>query len=217
MKWSEQAWQAALPVYDKILRMDFIHELMDGSLPQEKFRYYLQQDALYLIGFGKTLAGIASRLTKPEHTRDFAAFAADTMTVERDMQESYFTVMGKLDNLEPSPTCLLYTSTLLGQLTDGPVEIAMAAVLPCFWVYQEVGNYIIKNQSRTDNRYQDWINTYGGEEFSLAVRRAVDVCDELAAECTPAQRASMTRAYVLCTKLEWMFWDSAYRLEQWPV
>lgn len=217
MDWSEQAWQAALPVYNKILELDFIRELMDGSLPEEKFRFYLQQDALYLAGFGKALAGIASKLAKPEHTEAFAAFAGDTMAVERDMQQAYFSVMGTLEDLEPSPTCLLYTSTLLRQLADAPVETAMAAVLPCFRVYQEVGEYILKNQSGKDNRYQSWIDTYGGEEFGDAVRRAIAICDELAAECTQKQRDSMTDAYVLCTKMEWMFWDSAYKLEQWPV
>lgn len=217
MKWSEQAWQAALPVYNKILELNFIRELLDGALPQEKFRFYIQQDALYLNGFGKALAGLAARLAKPEHMAAFVAFAGDTMAVERDMHQSFFTLLGAHKDLEPSPTCLLYTSYMLKQLSDAPVETALASVLPCFWVYKEVGDYILANQTSGANQYQSWIDTYGGEEFSAAVRRAVAVCDELAAECTPKQRESMTASYVLCTKMEWMFWDSAYKLEQWPV
>lgn len=217
MKWSEQAWQAALPAYTAILELDFLRELMDGTLPQEKFRFYIQQDALYLHGFGKALAGIAAKLDDPEHIGAFVAFAGDTMAVERDMHQSFFSVLGALENLEPSPTCLLYTSYMLRQLADAPVEVAMASVLPCFWVYKEVGDYILANQTRGANPYQKWINTYGGEEFGTAVKRAIAVCDELAAACTAQQRDAMTRAYILCTKMEWMFWDSAYKLERWPV
>lgn len=217
MQWSQEAWQAALPVYTKILELDFIRELMDGSLPQEKFRFYIQQDALYLNGFGKALAGIAAKLDNPGHMAAFATFAGETMAVERDMHQKFFAILGKTEDLEPSPSCLLYTSYMLRQLADAPVEVALASVLPCFWVYKEVGDYILAKQSRTGNQYQSWIDTYGGEEYGSAVTRAIGICDTLAAECTPKRREAMTRAYVLCTKMEWMFWDSAYKLEQWPV
>lgn len=217
MKWSEQAWQAALPAYNKILELDFIRELMDSTLPQEKFRFYIQQDALYLNGFGKALAGIAAKLEKPEHMGAFVGFAGDTMAVERDMHQSFFNILGKLEDLEPSPTCLLYTSYMLKQLAEASVEVALASVLPCFWVYKEVGDYILANQSKGDNQYQDWIDTYGGDEYGNAVLKAIAICDELAAACTEKQREAMTKSYVICTKMEWMFWDSAYKLEQWPV
>lgn len=217
MKWSQQAWQAASPAYAKILELDFIRELMDGTLPQEKFRFYIQQDALYLNGFGRALAGIASKLEKPAHMSAFAAFASDTMAVERDMHQSFVAILGKLEDLEPSPTCLLYTSYMLRQLAEAPVETALASVLPCFWVYKEVGDYILANQTKTANQYQNWIDTYGGEEYGSAVMQAIAICDELAEQCTARQREAMTNAYVLCTKMEWMFWDSAYKLEQWPV
>ena len=217
MKWSEQAWQAALPVYNKILKLDFLRELMDGTLPHDKFRFYVQQDALYLNGFGKALAGIAARLENPAHMGAFVTFAGDTMAVERDMHQSFFDVLGKPEELEPSPTCLLYTSYMLKQLADAPVETAMASVLPCFWVYKEVGDYILANQTKGANQYQNWIDTYGGDEYGAAVEKAIAICDELAAECTQKQRDAMTKSYVICTKMEWMFWDSAYKLEQWPI
>lgn len=217
MKWSKGAWHAALPVYEQILKLNFLGELADGSLPRETFLFYLKQDTLYLNGFGKALAGIASRLENPDHSGAFISFAADTMAVEREMHQSFFDLLGKPENLEPSPTCLLYTSYMLRQLSDAPVEVSLASVLPCFWVYKEVGDHILAHQTKNANPYQSWIDTYGGDAFGTAVQRAIDICDELAAECTEKQRAVMTNTYVLCTKMEWMFWDSAYRLEQWPV
>jgi len=55
------------------------------------------------------------------------------------------------------------------------------------------------------------------DEFAAAVQKAVDICDEVAASCTEAQRRAMIDAYVSCAKMEWMFWDSAWKLEAWPV
>jgi thiaminase/transcriptional activator TenA len=89
--------------------------------------------------------------------------------------------------------------------------------LPCFWIYKRVGDHILENQTRSANPYQQWIDTYGGNEFTEAVNLAIRICNEVAQTCTEQQRQSMTKAFILASKLEWMFWDSAWRMEQWPV
>jgi thiaminase/transcriptional activator TenA len=136
--------------------------------------------------------------------------------MERALHASYLGKEKLPVQLEPSPTCLLYTSYILKQVYDASLEVAMAAVLPCFWVYKEVGDHILATQSK-NNPYQAWIDTYGGEEFAEAVQKAIAICDEAAASCTEDRRQALTEAYALCTNMEWMFWDSAWRLEAWPI
>ena len=58
--WSRLAWKASYEVYGKILKHPFIKELSAGTLPREKFMYYLGQDALYLKEFGQAMAAAAS-------------------------------------------------------------------------------------------------------------------------------------------------------------
>lgn len=213
--WSAAAWEAITPVYDEILRHPFLRELMAGTLDRKKFLVYLNQDALYLDDFGKVLAGIAVKCPRRSHVDDFLRFAGDTIAVERELHRSF---LGQIDSASlPSPTCLLYTSFMHRQLALAPLEVAVATVLPCFWVYQAVGEHILANRPTPGNPYQSWIDTYGGEEYGLAVKRAVAIADELAEASTEAAREEMTRAFVLCAKMEWMFWDSAWRLEEWPV
>lgn len=118
---------------------------------------------------------------------------------------------------EASPSCLLYTSYLHKQLAHAPLEVALAAVLPCFWIYKKVGDYILENQIKGDNPYQSWIDTYGGDDFERSVSEAISICDEIAGQCTKAGQEAMTRAFVMCSKFEWMFWESAYREEQWKI
>ena len=217
MKWCEQAWKAAEPVYRRILELDFVRELASGALSREKFLFYIRQDALYLTAFGKALAGIAAKLDKVEHSQAFLAFAGECMAVERALHASYLGEEALPVGIEPSPTCLLYTSHIIRQTYDAPLEVAMAAVLPCFWVYKEVGDHILAGQSAKGNPYQAWIDTYGGGDFAASVRQAIALCDEAAGSCTRVRRRAMTEAFVLCTKMEWMFWDSAWKLEAWPV
>lgn len=217
MKWSEQAWQAISEIYTEILKLPFITELMNGSLAKDKFHFYIQQDAIYLADFGKVLAAIAYKSLNTNHTKAFLGFANDTISVEQALHESFLKEIESPFQSEASPSCLLYTSFMHKQFANASLEVAMASVLPCFWIYKEVGDYILANQVQSANPYQEWINTYGGEEYGKAVESAISICDELASHCTEEQRSNMTDAFKMCSKMEWMFWESAYRLEKWSV
>ncbi len=217
MKWSDEVWKAIEPVYTKIKELPFIKELMDGTLDNKKFIFYIRQDALYLADYGKVLTAIASKLSKPDHIEAFIHFAGESVAVEKILHESFINELDKENNIEASPSCLLYTSFLMRLLTNAPVEVALAAVLPCFWIYKEVGDYILANQTKENNPYQSWIDTYGGEDFAESVEKAISICDEVAETCTDVQRKAMTEAFVMCSKMEWMFWDSAYKQEQWQI
>jgi thiaminase/transcriptional activator TenA len=213
--WSRTVWQSIEPIFAQIISHPFLTELMAGTLELEKFRFYIGQDALYLDDFGKVLAGIAVKNPHREQVEDFLTFAADTIKVERELHRSF--LGGKAAQAEPSPACLLYTSFMHRQLALAPVEVAAATVLPCFWVYKQVGDFILAGDKVKDNPYQAWIDTYGGEEYAGAVAKAIEAVDKLAAETTAEIRGCMSDAFVLCTRLEWMFWDSAWRLETWPI
>jgi thiaminase/transcriptional activator TenA len=88
--------------------------------------------------------------------------------------------------------------------------------LPCFWIYAEVGRDI-HARAAPANPYRAWIDTYAGEDFHAAVRAMIAATDEAADGVAPPLRERMHAAYTRATQLEWMFWDSAFRLETWPV
>lgn len=214
-KWSEEAWEKACPVYRKIIEHPFIEELANGTLAPDKFRFYLQQDSLYLSNYAKTLSHIASRLVNKEHIHAFVRFASNGIEVEEALHESF--LKGDIPLPEKiSPACLLYTSLLLSQAT-APVEVEAAAVLPCFWVYQRVGREILARQKGKTNPYAQWIETYADPTFTAATLRAIEICDELAGGTGPEVRERMTDIFVRCTKMEWMFWESAWKQEKWKI
>ena len=117
---------------------------------------------------------------------------------------------------EPSPTCAHYTHYLLALAYNAPYEVAVAALLPCFWIYWEVGKHLLAT-AQADNPYQAWIDTYADEAFAAGVRKVIAISDQVAASASPAVRDQMFQAFVRAAQLEWMFWDSAYRLERWPT
>lgn len=212
-RWSETAWEAALPVYRNILTLPFVCKLADGTLSREHFEFYLGQDSLYLDVYSRVLAHTASRLSRKDHVESFLRFALDGIEVERAMHSTFLNG-AKPDGMTPS--CMLYTSILRAAATS-PVEVEAAAVLPCFWIYQEVGRSILSQANLDANPYSQWISTYADETFAASTSRAIDICDELAAATTDTVRRAMIDIFVCCAKMEWLFWHSAYNLEQWKI
>ena len=99
---------------------------------------------------------------------------------------------------------------------DDVREVLLGALLPCFWIYAEVGRDI-HARAAPANPYQAWIDTYAGEEFHAAVRTVIAATDEAAEVASSSLRERMHAAFARATQLEWVFWDSAFRLEAWPV
>ncbi len=217
MKWSEQAWESVKPIYNKILTMPFNTELSNSTLPKEKFIFYLAQDAYYLLEFGRTLSTISGRMQDAELVMAFAGFSTGAIFAERSLHESYFVEFGLPNKVEPSPATLLYTNYILSEAAYANVEVAAAAVLPCFWIYKAVGDHIFAQQNGDQNPYKRWIDMYAGLEFAAAVEKAITITDQLAEGANAATQQKMLSAFEMATRLEWMFWDSAYELEKWKI
>ena len=142
MKWSEQAWETIAPVYKSIQEMPFIDELKNGTLPAEKFRFYMQQDACYLEHFARALALISARAVHLNDALSYIRFAENAIVVENALHESYFVDFGVKAAAAPEPACHHYIHFLKSTAALDAVEVGMAAVLPCFWIYKQIGDQI---------------------------------------------------------------------------
>jgi thiaminase/transcriptional activator TenA len=220
MPFSADAWARNAAAYETIRTMPFNEELAAGTLPQDTFRHYIVQDAHYLTGFGRGLAIAAAKAPHPDRIVQFCDAAKGAIVVERALHGDFMEQFGiDATTFESTPLSRgahHYISFLLATAYAEPYEVGLAALLPCFWIYAEVGKDI-HSRAAADNPYQAWIDTYAGEDFHEAVRQMLEAVDEAAAGATPATVEAMHRAYTASTRLEWIFWDSAYRRETWPV
>ena len=202
-----------------IRAMPFNRALADGSLPQKVFRHYIIQDAHYLEGFARALASAATSAPDAEAVAQLAGSGAGAIAVERELHAHYMGLFGvdpgTFAATPPSPACSHYVSFLLATATTRGVGEAAAALLPCFWVYRDVGNDI-HAKAGTDNPYRAWIDTYAGVDFDAAVTAMCALTDRLGATASDTELARMKAAFTRSTVLEWMFWDSAWRQETWP-
>jgi len=215
--WTETLWAStADDVFPAILAHPFLQGLTDGSLPVAAFRHYVAQDALYLDRFGRGLAILAAKCEPASDFMMFCEHARNTLIVEQALHSGFIAEWGGARATEMAPTCALYTGHLLQIAWERPVWEGLAAFLPCYWIYAEVGKKLLP-QGSPDPLYQRWIDTYGGEEFQQVVAEAKAAVDRVGVGLTHTQRAAGEACFRRSAQCEWMFWDMGWRQETWPV
>ena len=220
MSFTKDLWQSIAPIYGAILAHPFLRGLTDGSLSRDAFRSYVIQDAHYLRDFARALSIAAARAPREDWIIMLNEHAAGALRVERSLHETFFREFGLSEKdvaaVPLAPTNLAYTSYLLAVAYGAPFHEALAALLPCYWIYWEVGKELERAGS-PDPVYARWIGTYASQEFGGVVRAVIDATDRTAARLGPAERGAMTRHFVTTSRYEWMFWEMGHRREAWPV
>jgi thiaminase/transcriptional activator TenA len=142
------------------------------------------------------------------------------MTAEGGLHDTFFVEFGlsreEVERTRQAPTTLAYTSYLLRVATLGDYAEVLGAVLPCYWIYEEVGRALLSAGS-PDAMYRRWIETYGGAEYAAVVDAVLAEVDRVGAGLTAAQQLAVQEIFFTTSRYEWMFWDMGWTLEQWPV
>ncbi|MGE8615476.1 MAG: thiaminase II [Achromobacter veterisilvae] len=220
MSFSSDAWARNAALYEKTRTMPFNQELASGQLDENAFRHYMIQDAHYLVAFGRALAIAAAKADHADGVVQFADAAKGAVIVERGLHAGFMKQFGidaaTFEATPLSPASHHYTSFLIATAWSAPYPVALAALLPCFWIYAEIGRDI-QARAAKPNPYAAWIDAYAGEEFHALVRAVIATVDRSAEAASAKTREAMHQAYTHAAQLEWMFWDSAYRQAGWPV
>ena len=65
--------------------------------------------------------------------------------------------------------------------------------------------------------YGRWIEMYSSTEFAELAEWLRSFIDRTSAVSGDQERERMEKAFLLSSQYEYMFWDAAYRMEEWPV
>ncbi len=216
MTFTQELWQSTAHIYDAILVHPFNQELSAGTLGVDRFKYYVEQDELYIKAYARALAQLAAKAPDSEICNDLLSYAKEGIAIEQALHDYYFKEFDITPEKNPQPSCFAYTHFLLSTAMHEPFETGLAAILPCFWIYQKVGRHIDESAVK-ENPYQLWIDTYSDDEYDKVVERMISITEKVAEASSSAVRSRMHEAFFDSARLEWMFWDAAYRLEKWPV
>lgn len=210
---SDHIWEASF-------NHPFVTGIGEGTLPLECFRYYVMQDSYYLSHFAKVQSLGAAKANDFETTSKMAAHAQGTFEAELALHKNFSIRLGITEadqaNFKPSPTAYAYTSHMYRAAYQGHLGDIIAAILPCYWLYYEIGEKL-QLCSPKEPIYQEWIATYGGEWFRTLVEEQINRLDKIAETLTAEDRERMKEHFIISSQYEYSFWEMAYKLEKWPV
>ncbi len=187
----------------------------------DRFIYFILQDYVYLLDFAQVLCRGAAKAPDLETLEMFARHAVGAVEVERSFHASFGRSLGltpkHLDAVAKGPVTQAYISHLQSVARGGTLGEVVGAVLPCYWIYGEVGRRLFRHRPRRPKIYRQWIETYAAEEFWRPVREQIHLMNRLGAAASGAEKKRMAEHFLLSSRYEFMFWQQAYRMEKWPV
>ncbi len=214
-------WQQAMrPALDAVLIHPFLTGLSAGTLDPHVFAHFVLQDSHYLRDYAQALLVLGGRAPTAADGAMLARHASGAVEAELSLHAGLLDALGvapgTTDATPVAPTTRAYTSYLLATVYRGDFVDGLAAVLPCYWIYAQVGR-VLAERGSPDPVYQRWVDSYADPAFNAVVTEVLALVDRTGGGISPTQERS-GRAHLLTTsRYEWMFWEAAYRQEAWPL
>ncbi len=198
----------------------FVQQLGDGSLPQKAFLHYLVQDYVFLIHFSRAWALAVVKSESLEEMKTAAGTVDALVNHEMQLHVKICAEAGiseaQLFSAEEDFENLAYTRYVMDAGLSGDFLDLIAALAPCVFGYGEIGAHL-KQTGSAATPYQDWIDTYSGDDYQ-GVCRSVGAMIEgaMAARIGDAPQQSprwsaLCERFTTATRLEVGFWDMGLR------
>jgi len=220
-KLSERLREHVSLLWRRQLEHPFVVALGNGSLPHANFEFYIRQDALFLDELTKTFAYAVTKTSDHDDMEQFGKYVLNTLLVEAELHRRYGERFGltptEMAATRMAPTSYAYTRHLLSIAATGTLPELLTAILPCAWIYAEVGHHLVGDTPPTsDHPYVDWLATYASPDFDAVGRWIRERLDVRAASLSAKEVARLYEIFQISTRYEWLFWNMAWHLEEWP-
>ena len=210
-------------IWDGLHRHSFIRELAAGTLPLEKFRFFVEQNLMYLPEYARAMALGAAKADGLDTMKLFAADVANVLDNEIPENHELLRRVRELGAEDRgggvcmAPANVAYTGFLVSTATQGgPLEI-MAAIVPCTWSYGDIAEALVDEGLVHDHPvYAEWIRFYSEQPFTGVVEKMRADFEALAKGASETELRRLSGRFTTSVRLERAFWDMAYNLEQWP-
>lgn len=221
MGFSAELKESAIAEWQTLERHDFVVQLADGTLPLNSFRFYIDQNLLYLPEYARALSlGVATSIDADE-LMWFTKAVDNIVHVEIPENELLRDRVAELGGTSHpyahlmAPATLAYTSYLIATASRTDSLGVMALILPCAWTYQDIA--LANQPSATDHPvYGEWLRFFSTNEYDAIVKALCEDMDSLAARADPQRKAEVSHIFTTGVRLEQAFWDMALHQHHWP-
>jgi thiaminase (transcriptional activator TenA) len=204
MPLSHHLWQTNQDLAIACLQHPFVQGIGDGSLPMEKFAYYVGQDAFFLEAFARAYSIAAAKAPTWESFQVFHRLATGVLD-ELNLHGSYAQEWGvALDTVTPGAATRRYTDFLLSTAWGQPAAATAVAMAPCMRLYAFLGQSLAE-RNLPAHRYRPWIDTYSSDQFE-PLAAELEALIDAAADDSPS-----AAAYRYAMDCELAFFEAAWQ------
>jgi|SRR5699024_84091 len=218
MRFSESLKAATKRSWELSLNHPFVKGIAKGDLPLETFKNYIMQDIYYLKHYGKVHAFAAAHADDFSQAAALADKAKHTAEAEITVHQEHARILNITDDdvkqFQPAPTAYAYTSHLYRAALSGSLAQMVAAMLPCYWLYADIG-LEYQNAKPGVEIYDNWIHMYASDWFQKSTQEMIDLLDDLAAQASGTEREKIRQQFIIAKEYELAFWEMAYTFETW--
>lgn len=218
MQFSQRLKELTKDSWEQSLNHPFVQGIVKGTLPLDTFKFYILQDTYYLKHYGKVHALAAAKADDFSVTAMLAEKAKLTAEAEITVHKQHAELLNitdeEMENFKPAPTAYAYTSHMYRACLLGDLAEVVAAMLPCYWLYADIGRINADAKPGVDV-YQNWIDTYASDWFQDSTQEQIELLDELMADANEQTKEKVTEQFVLAKEYELHFWEMAYTKETW--
>ncbi len=210
------AWEASF-------KHPFVRGIIEGTLPTEKFRFYTMQDLSYLETYAAASGIVAARCNNPKDKLWFIDSARVALVAESGLHTEYGKKLGydasDIAALVVTPNNRAYQDFMLAQAQCASMVEAIAALTPCPWLYIAIGRALLAELGTIpdDHPYADWLRMYSNPEFDTYAMELQEMLQRYSEMADEASRERAVKAFLTAVRYEWMFWDQAWHMQQWPI
>lgn len=209
---TRRMWEETAELRERITRLPFLVELGAGTLDPEKFTFYIQQDAMYLVAYQKAMTTLAGKAPNSQALHFWASSAIGAIAEETAMQKALFEnellAKNRVPDLPVSLHTAAYSNFLLTSAAFDSYAVAAAAVLPCFWIYAESGVAVLEASGGKleGHPFGTWVAAYADTGFARVTEQAVQFVEDACAEASAAEVDRAVEAFRAATRFEELFW-----------
>ncbi|MDQ0190683.1 thiaminase II [Alicyclobacillus cycloheptanicus] len=222
MSFATSLRQEAQSIFDSIWQHPFVQGLAKGELPREVIIHYVQQDTQYLNTYCKVYGMALAKAHTQAQMRAFYERIGLLLDGELVPHQNLCQVAGasyeavRQKAAELAPTAHHYARHMLSVAQQGTLGEIVAVVLPCHWIYVDIAKQIVDESHPAANHpFYDWISFYASDRMQAGLNELITMLDELAASSGELDSYLMKSAFLDSCRLEYQFFDMAYKLERW--
>ncbi len=216
----EEVRKKADPLWRAVFEHPFVKGIGDGTLPRDRFEFYLKQDYVYLIDFSRVFALAAAKAWTLEDMGTFATLLNVTLNTEMELHRRTCAAFGipakELEKTRKSMITTAYTNQLARTCYEGSLSDILAVLVPCACGYVEIARKLKAEGLPEDRFYRDWIDTYSSKEFVDFAEWLIGRMNDHAEHATPQRKSYWYELYEASARFEYLFFDMSWKKEEWP-